>query len=165
MGLIFFCSQKVARFTAARWSGFPVKSFNAGNLRRQTGAMWIVVPTCSTKFCAVSIKYLWWGERRFLFWCSNDSIGSWLIDCLTPPSRHVNAPGRQLQRLGGILSSAESATKMREQIADECMHEDPPRAVGAGRKRHQAAKRRAGGWCLIAWFYKSGTAAILGKNR
>ena len=36
-----------------------------------------------------------------------------------------------------FFSSAESATKMREQIADECMHEDPPRAVGAGRKRHK----------------------------
>lgn len=48
------------------WSGFPVKSFNAGNLRRQTGN------------CSASAEF---------------------------------------------FSSAESATKMREQIADECMHE------------------------------------------
>eukprot|EP00435_Cladocopium_sp_Y103_P037182 s2719_g9.t2 len=48
------------------WSGFPVKAFNAGNVRRQTGN------------CSASAEF---------------------------------------------FSSAESATKMREQIADECMHE------------------------------------------
>jgi len=48
------------------WSGFPVKAFNAGNLRRQTGN------------CSASAEF---------------------------------------------FSSSESATKMREQIADECMNE------------------------------------------
>ena len=55
---------------------------------------------------------------------------------------------------------------MREQIADECMHEDPGRGlwglVGSGIKQLSAGWE---GWCLIAWFNESGTAVILGKNR
>ncbi|CAK9065754.1 unnamed protein product [Durusdinium trenchii] len=59
-----YITKMLMRYLA--WSGFPVKAFNAGNVRRQTGN------------CSASAEF---------------------------------------------FSGSESATKMREQIADECMHE------------------------------------------